>query len=1097
MKRVFRVLLIFIIISGIGYSGDLKRNRVLNIKILDDKIIDLIEKNSYDLALEYKHKATKLVEKIYTKNHKKTAKYYHDLGLLYFRTGIYSFNKINKKDSQPLNYNPLFYMSESSEYLKKSLYIRKKLIPKNRIDLLESYYDLGMLSSSFLSKEERDKSLEYLNEALSLSKELYENDNDISIKIYSEMANEYIRLNQYKDALKFYKNALKIQNKIDKNHSIQRGIIYEGLGNIYKHNKKYKASLYSYEKSLDNFRFFLEDNSPDIIRIYNEIAQINNLTMKYEEAINIYIKLIAINKEIYKDNAYQIVNLYENIASNYLILSKYNEALEYYKKALDLKKEIFGTNNKSIASTYSSIATIYSKQGKYTQALKFMKLDLNITKNMLGDNAKETARGYINIGFMYNYLGDYTKAIDALNKSLKVLENQQDEVTIDLYSAIAETYLYIDKKKGFEYLNKALELSIKIFGVEHLTTARCYANISIENNFLSSNKRLKYLYKAINIFKSNLGEKHPTTVHLYIMLGNLYFELSDIKQADNYLHKALKINKNISNNNSELFDNYKSLAMLYYIKGEYLKSYKYQQLIYKIFIKNKSNLYIYLNNKQKEKYIYKYIDIIDYFLLFSYKYKSTIKNDNKINKNIINQWFNYKGIIIESSNLLTMLEETVNEKTKKNIKNYKELNIALSNLLNDKKKDNTKQIKYTEDEISKLEIKLNESSEKFREFNKLKNISYQDISKTLKEDELYIDFAKTDEYYYIFTLDKLNNITFKQISKYDTKLLEEEIKVVREINHKMTLKNIDKNKLDKEVKHHLARIYYRLNQYINFKSKKNLIISPDGLLNFLPFEALYNKGKYLIESVNISYIPSGRELVRQSRRENKDYAQDIVVFTHPSYNLTDKKEYPQNYELDTKSINRGSKYFKPLKGSLNEAKGIKSLYPKAKIYQDDDATVENLFKIKSPKILHISTHGGFREDINSSNPMQQTFLAFVDANLAPQKKNYKGIATALKLSSLELSNTQLVFLSACETGLGKINQAEGVQGLPKAFIQAGAKNVIMSLWQVNDSSTATLTKYFYKSVKSGKNYKDALREAKLKMIDMHPYYWSAFILSGV
>jgi len=129
--------------------------------------------------------------------------------------------------------------------------------------------------------------------------------------------------------------------------------------------------------------------------------------------------------------------------------------------------------------------------------------------------------------------------------------------------------------------------------------------------------------------------------------------------------------------------------------------------------------------------------------------------------------------------------------------------------------------------------------------------------------------------------------------------------------------------------------------------------------------------------------------------------------------------------------------------------------------------------------------------------MFQSSLAFVDANLVALKQDYKGIATALSLSTLNLTNTQLVFLSACETGLGTIQTAEGVQGLPKAFIQAGAKNVIMSLWQVDDKATTTLTKYFYQNLKSGMSYKNALRNAKLKMIDMHPYYWSSFILSGI
>ncbi len=114
-------------------------------------------------------------------------------------------------------------------------------------------------------------------------------------------------------------------------------------------------------------------------------------------------------------------------------------------------------------------------------------------------------------------------------------------------------------------------------------------------------------------------------------------------------------------------------------------------------------------------------------------------------------------------------------------------------------------------------------------------------------------------------------------------------------------------------------------------------------------------------------------------------------------------------------------------------------------------------------------------------------------------KDTQGIATAMTLSTLDLTNTQLVVLSACDTGLGKIENAEGVVGLPKAFIQAGAKNIIMSLWSVNDAKTATLMKKFYHHLHKDKkqNYSEALRKAKLEMTKEHPYYWSGFVLSGI
>jgi len=126
--------------------------------------------------------------------------------------------------------------------------------------------------------------------------------------------------------------------------------------------------------------------------------------------------------------------------------------------------------------------------------------------------------------------------------------------------------------------------------------------------------------------------------------------------------------------------------------------------------------------------------------------------------------------------------------------------------------------------------------------------------------------------------------------------------------------------------------------------------------------------------------------------------------------------------------------------------------------------------------------------------MLKAGLVFTGAN---NKNSLRGIATALKLSALDLKDTELVVLSACESGLGEIQNSEGVMGLPKAFLVAGARNVIMSLWSVSTQQTAKLMEHFYVNLKQGQNYKTALRNAKLKMIEMHPYYWSSFIMHGI
>ena len=188
-----------------------------------------------------------------------------------------------------------------------------------------------------------------------------------------------------------------------------------------------------------------------------------------------------------------------------------------------------------------------------------------------------------------------------------------------------------------------------------------------------------------------------------------------------------------------------------------------------------------------------------------------------------------------------------------------------------------------------------------------------------------------------------------------------------------------------------------------------------------------------------------------------------------------------------------------MEGSKKEARVIKTLFPNAKIFGQDRANETNLLGISSPKILHISTHGFFIKSEKILNPLLKSGIVLSGANKSIKERRSEGIITALELSGLKLRNTDLVILSACETGVGEIEEAEGVAGINKAFIQAGTKQIIMSLWSVDDKFTAQMMDRFYREIKRGKEYSQALKEVKIWMIknkNSHPFYWAGFVGSG-
>ena len=205
--------------------------------------------------------------------------------------------------------------------------------------------------------------------------------------------------------------------------------------------------------------------------------------------------------------------------------------------------------------------------------------------------------------------------------------------------------------------------------------------------------------------------------------------------------------------------------------------------------------------------------------------------------------------------------------------------------------------------------------------------------------------------------------------------------------------------------------------------------------------------------------------------------------------------------------------FKPLPGTLIEIEQIKKIYELSntpyKVFLRENATESALKKVEGPTVLHIATHGFFLPTMSNSsgsnaksNPLLQSGLVLAGAEKLQKQPNLSsenGVLTAYEAMNLNLNNTELVVMSACETGLGTISNGEGVYGLQRAFQIAGAKSVVMSMWTVNDTATQQLMKHFYNNWLNGEDKHEAFRNAQLELKKIYnkPYYWGAFIMNGL
>ena len=313
----------------------------------------------------------------------------------------------------------------------------------------------------------------------------------------------------------------------------------------------------------------------------------------------------------------------------------------------------------------------------------------------------------------------------------------------------------------------------------------------------------------------------------------------------------------------------------------------------------------------------------------------------------------------------------------------------------------------------------------------------------------------------------------------------------------------------------------------------HLLLSPDSQLNLIPFAALVDeRDRYLVEAYRLTYLTSGRDLLRL--QHSIPSSQVPVFFANPDYERPGQP--PEEVRLATskpgeenqRSAELANLQFDSLPGTAEEADAITLLLPEAILLTQSQATENALKQVQSPRLLHIATHGFFLKDVqpptssvtlpspqvvptpgnsnvpetssNSNvNPLLRSGLALAGFN--PRKSSGEdGVLTAFEATGLNLLGTQLVVLSACETGLGDVVNGEGVYGLRRAFVIAGAESQMISLWKVSDSGTKDLMSAYYQKLLTGEGRSEALQKTQLELLQIpkyrHPYYWAAFIFSG-
>jgi CHAT domain-containing protein/tetratricopeptide (TPR) repeat protein len=311
---------------------------------------------------------------------------------------------------------------------------------------------------------------------------------------------------------------------------------------------------------------------------------------------------------------------------------------------------------------------------------------------------------------------------------------------------------------------------------------------------------------------------------------------------------------------------------------------------------------------------------------------------------------------------------------------------------------------------------------------------------------------------------------------------------------------------------HLKALHARIWAPLGLSASEvdKVMIGPDGALSLVPFAALMDSdGKFLLERYELAYVTTGRDLVERPHSASRT---DLLLVANPEFDAAGVTTAHDDGVLRSRD---SVGWFERLPGTAREAEETPPLVSgtgERTILVGANATEAAVKTANAPRILHLATHGFFLEDqklgmpeAEYETPLVRSGLALAGANRAAQTTDGDdGLLTALEISGMDMSATELVVLSACDTGVGEVRSGEGVFGLRRAFALAGVGSLVMSLWRVGDATTAEEMSYFYANLRE-MDAAGALRQAQLKVLnemrarsgaEVSPRLWGAFMVQG-
>ncbi|MEM8808371.1 MAG: tetratricopeptide repeat protein [Cyanobacteria bacterium P01_G01_bin.38] len=854
---------------------------------------------------------------------------------------------------------------------------------------------------------------------------------------------------------------------------------------------------------------------------------------RYAEAEPLLQRALQIDEQTLGDTHPNVATSLNNLALLYRAQGNYVEAEPLLQRSLQIYEQALGDSHPDVATSLNNLALLYRAQGNYAEAEPLLQRSLQIYEQALGDSHPDVATVLNNLALLYRAQGNYAEAEPLLQHALQIDEQALGDSHPNVATSLNNLALLYRAQGNYAEAEPLLQRSLQIYeqalGETHPSVTTVLTNLALlyrdQGNYAEAEPLLQ---RSLQIHEQTLGDTHPNVATVLTNLALLYRDQGNYAEAEPLLQRSLQIHEQtLGDSHPDVATSLGHLAGFYHAQGY---SERLLPLLSKKLSIEETNLSQVLSmGSGARKQLY--ANTLQGSTFSTLSFAQQTPQFTELTRLAFETILRRKGRVLDAiTNSNQRLRQNLSNQDKPLFDQLQTQQSRLANLLYNppeqaEPNQYRSEVANLKQQINDVENTLAQRSAEFRV--EVEPVTIEAVQAQLPQDSTLVEMMQYQPFdfennswqppryvaYVLTPQGEVQSVDLGEAAAIDEK--------VAELCQALLEPHLEVKPVARELD---ALLMQPIRAHLG--EARHLLLSPDGQLNLLPFAALVDENnQYLIETYQITHLTSGRDLLQLQL--SKPSQQPAVILADPDYDQADTAVAISTAEAQSsnqRSIDASSLVFANLPGTAAEAEAIAPLLPSPTLLLEEKATENALKQVQQPSILHIATHGFFLRNLpqvpppeldatrsfwdssqlsppvgSQENPLLRSGLVFAGANQR-QSGQENGILTALEASGLDLRGTQLVVLSACETGLGQVANGEGVYGLRRSLVVAGTESQLMSLWVVDDIGTKDLMIDYYQRLLSGQGRSEALRQAQLAMLQsdkyQNPYYWAAFISSG-